>query len=744
MTGRIEGPMPPPPGGASQPEKKGSFWETILRLIGLSPSKSTSEVQRGAQIPPSQTSSWSDGGVPKEEAIEGAKLAEMAMTLAKTPGARLTESRGRLEVKGRPLFFANLRSYTNKSPENAKRFLALLATQVAKDKNLAAAKAIFQDFAASDWVKTALFMYSDVQKQFVRTALAVYGLPFKIEDFTKWMEESPDTARVAFRNFVSSDLFKNESLSCPEFARSVVEMATAIFGPPSLSNYSDWMLIEERFGWGSVETVLQDSKVPGSQVADAGAEPFPKSFLSFPGKEIAIRVGERSYVLKKDQEGGRQLFTLSLVEEGRETLKSKIKVDPTSGQCLGIEDSEGHPLRSFPPSLVVCLEMAAKKLDTMKDVQSRLVQAGVPGLDAERLSIQWMSQWRGDFVEGSDTGKGILEPTRVMKGLKIGGKEGDRYGDYSFTKLGSGAEKKAKKMVRITAEGDVETGVRYGKVDKGKKEGYLRSMEREWAVRQGLLKAGKELPLPSELDNHYLFDHILKVEKYVSHGGASGEVTRYVAEEGAGDLFKRIYREVKDYYELLPEEQRAAARPLLVHACLGALRGLRHLHVRGFVNKDVKPDNVLLIDGEGKLADFGLTTHESEDAVPCGTEGRIAPELIQKHYHGEVDVKEDPKTDMFSFGVMLLEAWDGGLGDELVGSLVEAASSYLDYCDAINRMRQKLYTEIMSLRAQGKPTQPLELIIQLINPDPSTRPSSTDAEKVLQRVEESLRQQVRL
>jgi hypothetical protein len=740
MTGRIEGPMPLLPGGASQPEKKGSFWETILRLIGLSPSKSTSEGQRRAQIPPPQTSSFPDDGVPKEEAIEGAKLAEMAMTLAKTPGARLTESRGRLEVKGRPLFFANLRSYTNKSPENAKRFLALLATRVAKDKNLATAKAIFQDFAASNWVKTALFMYPDVQEQFVQTALAVYGLSFKIEDFTKWMGEPPDTARVAFRNFISSDLFKNESLSRPEFTKSVVEMAMAIFGPPSLSNYSDWMLIEDRFGWSSVETVLRDSKVPGSQEAVAGPEMFPESFLSFPGNEIAIRVGERSYVLKKDREGERQLFTLSSVEEGRETLKSKIMVDPTTGRCLSIEDSRGRPLRSLPPSLAWCLEMAAKKLDTMKDVQSRLVLAGVPVSDAKRLATQWMSQWRGAFVEGSDTRKGILKPTRVMKGLKIGGKEGDRYGDYSFNEIGKGAERKAKKMVHITAEGDVEVVVRYGKPEPGKKEEFLRGSEKLMEVQQQLLDAGKDLR--GELDNDCLFDHILKMEVVTSHIGKSGEVKRYVGGLASGSFFGRLYDE---QVVPLPDDKRD--RTALLHVCLGVLRGLRHLHARDFVHKDVKPENVLLFQDkgmeEGMVSDLGFTTRKGQDAEAKGTPGYIAPELIHLFNSG-VGVKEDPSMDMFSFGVMLLEAWDGERGERLVGLLDSSTQSYGDYCIAIIQMRRELEDEMDRLRSAGEPTQPLELISKLIDLNPRKRPSSTEAEEVLQRVEESLRRQVRL
>jgi serine/threonine protein kinase len=45
-------------------------------------------------------------------------------------------------------------------------------------------------------------------------------------------------------------------------------------------------------------------------------------------------------------------------------------------------------------------------------------------------------------------------------------------------------------------------------------------------------------------------------------------------------------------------------------ALLGMLTGLAHMHERGFVHRDVKPENVLVAaDGTVKLADFGITAN---------------------------------------------------------------------------------------------------------------------------------------
>ncbi|CAL5182962.1 unnamed protein product [Lathyrus oleraceus] len=95
---------------------------------------------------------------------------------------------------------------------------------------------------------------------------------------------------------------------------------------------------------------------------------------------------------------------------------------------------------------------------------------------------------------------------------------------------------------------------------------------------------------------------------------------------------------------------------------LGTARGLHYLHKgckRRIIHRDIKASNILLTkDFEPQISDFGLAkwlpsqwTHHSIAPIE-GTFGHLAPEY---YLHGVVD----EKTDVFAFGVFLLEVISG-------------------------------------------------------------------------------------
>ncbi len=89
-----------------------------------------------------------------------------------------------------------------------------------------------------------------------------------------------------------------------------------------------------------------------------------------------------------------------------------------------------------------------------------------------------------------------------------------------------------------------------------------------------------------------------------------------------------------------------AARVLEIGLALAEALG--HLHGKGLIHRDVKPSNVIFVNGRPKLADIGLVADASDQCSIVGTEGYLPPEG-----------PGSPQADIFALGKVLYEAATG-------------------------------------------------------------------------------------
>lgn len=126
----------------------------------------------------------------------------------------------------------------------------------------------------------------------------------------------------------------------------------------------------------------------------------------------------------------------------------------------------------------------------------------------------------------------------------------------------------------------------------------------------------------------------------------------------------------RDYTYILMEYFRAANLKLQIKADLnkihlkarplmeGVCSALSHVHQKGFIHRDIKPDNVLMNRaGEIRLCDFSLSSKEVKGFGAYfagkmksiqGTRTYIAPETIRRK-------QPTQKTDLYSLGILFFE-----------------------------------------------------------------------------------------
>lgn len=133
-----------------------------------------------------------------------------------------------------------------------------------------------------------------------------------------------------------------------------------------------------------------------------------------------------------------------------------------------------------------------------------------------------------------------------------------------------------------------------------------------------------------------------------THDGGDYEVSFpfYVMEYAEYDL--------KSYLEEENEEYDEASR---VELCLQIAQGIKELNDLGYYHRDIKPDNIFMINGTWKVGDLGLIQMRNKPSLDdkgelVGPRGWLSPEAMNKYLSEKVEGKKfdcniDHQSDLF-------------------------------------------------------------------------------------------------
>ncbi|CAM9787876.1 unnamed protein product, partial [Ectocarpus fasciculatus] len=157
--------------------------------------------------------------------------------------------------------------------------------------------------------------------------------------------------------------------------------------------------------------------------------------------------------------------------------------------------------------------------------------------------------------------------------------------------------------------------------------------------------------------------------------------------------------------------------------------GIQHLHQKGIVYRDLKPENVMLDEyGRSRISDMGLACKVTPHLTgACGTRGYWAPEMRLRNSAGK-RVPYNECVDWFSLGCILYEF--------LRGMSPFRTERAMDWCaDTIQDKEKRVDKATLEMEPEYPPRYfdalAIDLCTKLMMKDPQKRLGRTGADEIL-------------
>ncbi len=210
-------------------------------------------------------------------------------------------------------------------------------------------------------------------------------------------------------------------------------------------------------------------------------------------------------------------------------------------------------------------------------------------------------------------------------------------------------KKYMKKLTQICSSADPH--LRYKdlvKVGQGASGGVYTAYE----VGTGDIVAIKEMELEKQPKKELIINEIL-VMKGSKHPNIVNFIEAYLLKKDLWVVME--YMEGGSLTDIVTHNIMTEGQ--MARVCKETLLGLKFLHSKGIIHRDIKSDNILLsLKGDIKLTDFGfcaqIKDYSAKRNTLVGTPYWMAPEVVTKKSYG-------PKVDIWSLGIMTIEMIEG-------------------------------------------------------------------------------------